>query len=132
MAALTRRESEERQAAVLKFFMENPRATGEEMQKLLTAGRLTGKKGPPMGQGMLYKLKDQALEMLGRGARAPEPGPLRGESASLVADEQLKDIRDRARELQKMLSDMNGSVLEIHISRDGLRVTRLQKTDETL
>jgi hypothetical protein len=40
MPHLTRRESEDRQQALLNFFLQNPSATGDEGQKALIDGRL--------------------------------------------------------------------------------------------
>jgi hypothetical protein len=130
MAALSRRESEERQAAALRFFIENPRATGDEMQRALTAGRLTGKKGPPMGIGMLYKLKRRAEEMARQGQKPPAIAP-RPDFES-TAEEHLQKLRETAKELQRMLSETTGNVLEVHITRDGVRVVRMRATEEQL
>jgi hypothetical protein len=132
MPAISRKESEERHAAVLRFFMENPRATGEEAQRALLAGRLTGKKGPPMGTGALFRVKRQAEELLAKGERPPSNGtasPFKGDSAALD-DEQLQALRQRAQEIQKLMGD--GGVMELHITRDGIRVVRLRPTEEKL
>jgi hypothetical protein len=131
MAALTRRESEERQAAVLRFFMESPTATGEEAQRALINGRLTGKKGPPMGNGMLHRLQRQAHDLAVKGARPPEAPVARGDSAALDADA-LQALRESAHEVQRLLAESPGSVVEVHITRDGVRVVRLRPTEEAL
>jgi hypothetical protein len=130
MAALSRKESEERQQAVLRFFVDNPRSTGDEAQRALTSGRLLGKKGqPPMGLGMLFKLKRQAETMAARGVRLPEP-PRAADSQ--LTEEQLAALRDRGHELQKLLSELPEAVIEVHITRDGVRVVRLKATEEEL
>jgi hypothetical protein len=130
--ALTRRESEERQAAVLRFFIENPRATGDEAQSALTRGRLPGlqKDQPPMGLGMLFRLKRQAEEQVRKAlvpARvAPAPAP------AALTEPQLQALRDRAYELQKLLQASGDGILELHVTREGVRIVRLRPTEEKL
>jgi uroporphyrinogen-III synthase len=100
------------------------------MQRALTAGRLTGKKGPPMGIGMLYKLKRRAEEMARQGQKPPAIAP-RPDFES-TAEEHLQKLRETAKELQRMLSETTGNVLEVHITRDGVRVVRMRATEEQL
>jgi hypothetical protein len=129
MAALTRRESEDRQKAVLRFFMENPRATGEEAQLALTSGRLTGKNdSPPMGLGMLYRLKREAEVMAARQvndtpAAAGTPVPHNGEK--------LEALRKLAHDVKELLAALP-DVVEVHIRREGSRIVRLRATEEEL
>ena len=127
--AVTRHASEERQAAVLKFFLENPSATGEEAQRALTLGRLVGEKGqPPMGTGMLFRLQRQAHDMR---RKSQLPPPLGGTPAQL--DEAgVRLLRERALQLQELLAKAPGGVTEVHVSKDGVRVVRLRPTEEAL
>jgi hypothetical protein len=140
MAAMTRRESEERQQAVLRFFMEHPTATGDEAQKALISGRLTGKKGPPMGIGMLFRVKRQAESLARSGAPlppAPAPAPEVFRAPAVPAhvggnNDELEMLRERVRELQRLLANAPGGVVEIHITRDGARMVRLRPSEEEL
>ena len=132
MAALTRKESDERQQAVLRFFIANPRATGEDAQHALTSGRLTGKQGqPPMGLAMLYRLKRQAEEMAAKGDTPPEP-PTRMNGGAQMSEEQTQALRERARELQELLSELPDTVLAVNVTREGVRIVRMQPTEEEL
>lgn len=128
MPLMTRRESEERQAAVLRFFVENPTATGDEAQRALESGRLLGgKKQPPLGQGLLFKLKRQASELASKGVKPSAP-----KAPSTLSGPQLQMLRERSHELQKMLADLPDGVAELHISRDGVKVVRLTTTEEDI
>lgn len=135
--ALTRRESDERKQAVIRFFIENPRATGEEAQAALTSGRLTGRQGqPPMGLGMLFGLQRQAREMAAKGIKPtdlPAPAlPVQMNGAHDSSERQFQALRECARELQNVLSQMPETVLEVNVTRERVRVVRMQKTAEEL
>jgi hypothetical protein len=127
---LTRKESEERQQAVLRFFVENPRATGEEAQRALSSGLLTGKQGqPPMGLGMLFRLKRQAEAMAAKDDTPPER-PARMNGGAQLSEEQTQALRESARGLQRLLSEMPDTVLGVNVTREGVRVVRT--TEEEL
>lgn len=131
---MTRKESEERQEAVLRYFLENPRATGEEAQRLLTIGRLLphrGKEQPPMGLGMLYRVKRKAEDMARKGFR-PEAQAPRLILDGKPDDAQMQALRQRAQELQDALSKMPDGVLEVRVSRNGVSVVRMQPTEEAI
>jgi hypothetical protein len=134
MAAMTRRESEERQNGVRRFFMENPRATGEEAQRALTSGRLTARKDqPPMGLGMLVRVQREARAATLRGEQPPSHTPQIGVGGGGAAtEEQFGALRERARELHAMLNSMPGTVLSIHITREGAHIVSLQPTEEKI
>jgi hypothetical protein len=138
MASLTRRASEERQQAVLRFFIENPTATGEEAQRALRSGRLLPDRGrdqPPMGLGMLFRVKRQAKSMAAQGIRpnvATRTASQPLTQSAQLNDEQLQALRDRGRHLQELLSKMPETVLEVHVSRHGVSILRAQTTKEDL
>lgn len=134
MASISRKDSEERQRAVLRFFMENPSATGEEAQRALVSGRLLSHKGKnqmPMGLGMLFRLKRQAEMSAKKGERPPE-APMFKLNGGPLTEDQLRALRNSGHELQRLLSELPATVLEVHITRDGVRVVRMQQTEETL
>lgn len=139
---LTRRESEERQQAVLRFFIESglspdgtkTRATGDEAQRALTTGRLTGKKDqPPMGLNMLYRLQRQAVDHLKKGKPLPPaPVPPPAHPVPYAPAPVIEALRSRTKELEAILNNGSSDVVEIHITRDGVRIVRMQPTEEKL
>lgn len=119
-----RREQEARREAALAHFLKHPDATGDEVQALLVKGKLTGRPGPQLGTGTIYEIRKRALGMLGAvgpatQARASEDG------------EALAELREQARRLQAVLARIPG-VAEVHITREGARVVRLQPSEEPL
>lgn len=114
---MTRRQSEERKAAVLRFFSEHPDATGDEAQAALTSGRLTGKAGPPIGLGVLYELKRRA------GETHPVPPRTAVEPPRAGAQDRGR-LRELARALQEELR-LHPDVSEVLVTPTGARVTRL-------
>jgi hypothetical protein len=128
MAALTRKESEERQQAVLNYFMANPLATGDEAQRALVSGQLTGKKTVPMGIGMLFRLKRQAEQLLKSGtAQVAAIKPMAPEQAAPI----LAELREAAARLQKVLAKLP-EVAEVRVSRADVIVTRTVVQEERL
>jgi len=136
---MTRRESGERQEAVLQFFLDNPRATGEEAQTQLTLGRLVpshGKDQPPMGLHMLFRIKRRAEEITKRGGlQANEPAlhfppTSHSNGADSKNEDQMNALRERTREVQELLVKMPPGVLEVHVSRGGIKI--LRTTEEEL
>lgn len=117
---LTRKKSEERKEAVLSFFLKNPAATGDEAQAALVSGKLTGEKGPEIATGMLYELKKQASSMRA-GLRQTDSAA--GQS---TADQDLAELRARARELQGILARLDG-IAEVSITSDGATVRRVRR-----
>ncbi len=114
----SRRENEQRKAALLAFFRENPDATGDEAQEALKSGKLTGKRGPAIGLGVLYELRKQARE----GVPAPLASPL--PPADPV---RLQHLRELASQLQREL-DGAGDIVSVTITRDGTTVRRVADT----
>jgi hypothetical protein len=127
MNSMTRAESERRAQAVLKFFMENPRATGDEAQKALTSGRLTGEKGPPMGIGRLFKVKRQAEQLVASGTRQVSAAPIAAEHAGPL----LSKLRGLTGEMQELLGRLP-DVSEVRVTRAGATVLRSVTKEEPL
>lgn len=126
MAKLTRREIDERKQAVLNYFLAHPRATGDEAQRALTAGKLTGNKGPPMGFGMLFRLKREAEAQLRSGRVPTVAAPLAQERS-----ENLNGLRDAAAEIQELLAKLP-NIAEVRVSRASVTVVRTVTQEETL
>jgi len=127
--ALTRRDSEERQQALLNFFLSRPDATGEDGQRALVGGSLLGKKGPPMGLHMLFRIKRQADQLRSTGAAqvANVPSAVSPSKIGPI----LAELRELAAKLQKALESLP-DVTEVKISRTGMRIVRLRAQEETL
>ena len=137
MPAIPRRENEERQKAVLNFFLADPTATGDEALRALVSGRLLphgtkDKKGrqKTMGQKRIFGLKKKA-EAIRRGGEKPPPASVRlppppGGPVSIAT------VRSRALEIQQALAGLPGDVVEIIITRDGLKMKRLEPREEDL
>ncbi len=131
MAALSKRQSTERQQGVLNYFLTHPEATGDEAQKALIDGKLTGSKGPPMGIGLLFKLKRQAEDLRRKGAATgspPRPGAPAEPPAPSGGIEELRALTAR---LQRLLSTMP-DVAELRITSVGAKVVRTLLREETL
>jgi hypothetical protein len=131
---LTRRDSEERHRAVLKYFLTNPSATGDEAQKALTSGALTGKSGPPMGIGMLFRLKRQS-EALRRddpkeAARIVSEGSARYDTP-VDGDDAAVALRSLVKQVQQILATMP-SVAEVRVTKAGAKVLRTVTHEEEL
>jgi hypothetical protein len=124
---LTRAHSEAREQAVLRFFLENPRATGDEAQKALVSGRLTGEKGPPMGIGRLFKVKRQAELLVKDGANAVSARPMAPEHAAPL----LTELRNLTGKMQTVLQSLP-DVAEVRVTRAGAIVVRSVTREEPL
>lgn len=116
---MTRREAQARRDAVLKYFREHPDATGDEAQEALSSGKLTGKKGPPLGLGVLYELRKIA-----RSGSTPATG------RSFTSDG-IEELRRRAAAIQEALQEAD-DIVEVSITRDGARIVRLERKNEKL
>lgn len=129
MAALTRRESEERRRGVLNWFLAHPDATGDEAQRALINGQITGKKGPPMGIGALYDIKREADRMRTQGAIAlsSSAAPVNTEQAGVA----LAELRDLASKLQALLSQLP-QITEVRVTREGASMMRAVTREEKL
>ena len=122
MGKLTRRDAEARRAAVLKAWVDRPDATGDEIQKLLVDGKLTGVKGPAMSIGTLYALRKQAADQarIGRELMAPKE----------VSAQAMTALRKAAQALQVVLAQLPG-VREVVVTRDSSRLVRVVSKEET-
>jgi hypothetical protein len=124
---LKRREIEERHNAVLQFCVAHPDATGDEIQDALTSGVLTGKKGPPMNIGNLYRLKRQALQLSQSGASlTPAPLPLPHRDGDIV-----KQLKALVSQIQKLLAT-DPAIAELTITKSGARIVRTELRGESL
>jgi hypothetical protein len=130
----------------LTYFIENPRATGEAAQKALVSGKLDGKEQPPMGIGLLFKIKRQAEAIALHESR----GMSRDAAVKLVTEEsKLKAGRDEApvvakeaaqaifalREAAAVVQELLGRLDDIHevrISRAGASVIRRVTREDAL
>jgi hypothetical protein len=122
---LTRKKSEERQQAVLSWFLNHPAGTGDEAQAALSSGKLTGEKGPTMSVGMVYSLRKRALSML------PQGGILSSAAQPALTGEQLARLRDLAKKVQDLLAATPG-VPQVTITQGEIRITKLRSESETL
>jgi hypothetical protein len=127
MDRLKRRQVEERYSAVLAFCVAHPDATGDEVQEALINGQLTGKKGPPMNIGQLYRLKRQALQLSQSGAPvAPAPVTPLHKNGDVV-----KALRELVAQVQKVLAT-DPAIAELNITRSGARIVRTELRGESL
>jgi hypothetical protein len=126
MAKVSRRESEQRQQAMMNFFLSNPTATGEEGQAALISGKLTGSKGPPMGVGMLFRIQRQARQLARQGVMS---GP-QGDGAALSPGD-LAELRKASGVIARVLAGLPG-VKEVIIDRSGPRLVRHAVKEERL
>ena len=127
MTALTRRESEERHQALLNFFMTNPDATGTEANKALESGRLTGKKGPKMGNGEIFRIRRHALEMLKSAATQISSRPMAREEAAPA----LAEMRELVAKFHQVMERMP-EVTKVVITRTGATTSRTEEREEPL
>jgi hypothetical protein len=130
MPGLSRREAEERQQAVLDYFLKNPRATGDEAQCELMNGRLTGRKGPKMGIAMVFRLKRQAEDLLRRGTAMVSATP-----ATALSPEQAAPVLASLRELTakvQTLLDKLPDVAEVRITRGDAKAIRQVTREDDL
>jgi len=134
VASLTRRESIERQQAVLDYFLSEPFATGDEAQQALISGKLTGATSPPMGLGMLFRIKRRAEEMR-RGATtagtAPSAPGLQPDARPGRSPPTLENLRDATTRLQRVLAEMP-DVAEVRVTARDAKVVRNVVTEESL
>jgi hypothetical protein len=126
MPKLTRRESDQRKQAILRFFISNPCATGEEAQRALASGKLTGRAEQPMGIGLLFRIKRQA-EVSDAGKRNGAAPPLSADATG-EATAELRDLVAKAQTVLLQLPD----VAEVRITRSGAKVIRSVTREEPL
>lgn len=127
MAALSRRESESRQQAVLNFFMTNLGATGDEAQKALLSGKLTGKADAKMGIAMLFKIKRQAEKLVSGGKAQTGLSVVPTEKAGPM----LAELRELVSKMQHALAAIP-DVTEVHITRSSAKIVRTVAREEAL
>jgi hypothetical protein len=125
---LKRKQVEERYAAVLKFYIANPTATGDEAQDALVSGRMTGQKGPPMNIGQLYRLRRQALQLSLSGA--VQQTPPTDARTGMKTDGAVKELRALAASMQKLM-DAAGLV-ELHLTRSTVKAVRNERREDAL
>jgi hypothetical protein len=125
---LTKKKSAARKAAVLQFFLTHPDATGDEAQEALAGGKLTGEKGPPLSQSLLYELRRQAHEQL---ARHRQVGLVGAPTGAAPSGEALAALRHGVTQVQKALASLP-DVSQVIVGRDGAQVIRLEPRRESL
>jgi hypothetical protein len=122
-------EVERREKAIVKWFMQNPNATGESMNKALKDGTVTGKHGEPLlNIKRVYLLRTQARQLLAEaerppalpasefraqrrfGAEAAVEGPQLTEVARKHLQGLLGEFRNLAPEIYSLTARRDGSV----------------------
>lgn len=124
----SRRENEQRELAVLNWFLANPSATERECQKELESGRLTPGLPPSrMGIAKVLALKRQAEGIIRTGASQISARPM----ATEVAAPLLAKLARWAEEGKKLLGELP-EVEEVRVSRAGAIMDRSRRTQEPL
>lgn len=86
-----------------------------------------------MGLNMLYRLQRQAVDHLKKGKPLPPaPVPPPAHPVPYAPAPVIEALRSRTKELEAILNNGSSDVVEIHITRDGVRIVRMQPTEEKL
>jgi hypothetical protein len=135
-------ESERRTRVALEYFVKNPNATGEALNKALVDGTLTGKREPALNIKKVYDLRKEARAQVAQAERAPNLPPdefknaRRFQGSAAVAQTGPTLTEEARQHIQGLLGEfrnMSPDVMDITVRRDGtVNIGRLARTEESL